>query len=148
MFQWRSGHRVGSLKCKVTSLHIYNIHTHTHTHHTHTHTHTHTCTHTHTHTNPHTHTHTHTHTHIRFVSLMPSPATFMAFSFLLRMVEGIGTAMYATASYTQLTTFYPEKKATIVVSCTLNYYETFLHLLHFQGFFLYTYDGGTQAGIC
>ena len=32
------------------------------------------------------------------------------------MVEGVGTAMYFTASYTQLTQFYPSKKATIVVS--------------------------------
>ena len=76
--------------------------------------------------------HTHTHTHIRFVSMMPSPTSFIAFSFLLRIVEGTGTAMYATASYTQLTTFYPEKKATIIVSCILNCYDTFLHLLHFQ----------------
>ena len=47
---------------------------------------------------------------------MPSRASFMAFSFLLRIIEGIGTAMYVTASYTQLTTFYPEKKGKIVVS--------------------------------
>ena len=76
----------------------------------HTHTHTHTC----------THTHTHTHTH-RFVSMMPSQASFLTFSFLLRIVGGIGTAMYATASYTQLTLFYPDKKGTIVVSGSVQY---------------------------
>ena len=104
------------------------------------------------HTRTQTHTHTHTHTtciHIRFVSMMPSRASFMAFSFLLRITEGIGTAMFATASYTQLTMFYLEKKGTIVVSCTFHYYKTSLHFLHLQLAFLYTYgtqqNRGTQA---
>ena len=54
--------------------------------------------------------------HPRFVSLMPTPMLFTVFSFLLRVVEGTGTAMYTTVSYTLLTQFYPEKKDTIVVS--------------------------------
>lgn len=52
----------------------------------------------------------------RFVSEMPTPTLFIAFSLVLRMVEGIGTAMYSTASYTLLTQLYPDKKGTIVVS--------------------------------
>ena len=80
--------------------------------------------------------------------MMPSQASFMTFSFLLRIVEGIGTAMFLTASYTQLTMFYLENKGTIVVSCTFNYYKTSLHLLYLRAF-LYTYDTqqnrGTQA---
>ena len=47
---------------------------------------------------------------------MPTPMLFTVFSFLLRVVEGTGTAMYTTVSYTLLTQFYPEKKGTIVVS--------------------------------
>ena len=52
----------------------------------------------------------------RFVSEMPTTTLFIAFSLVLRMVEGIGTAMYSTASYTLLTQLYPDKKGTIVVS--------------------------------
>ena len=52
----------------------------------------------------------------RFVSEMPTTTLFIAFSLVLRMVEGIGTAMYSTASYTLLTQLYPNKKGTIVVS--------------------------------
>lgn len=47
---------------------------------------------------------------------MPTAMLFTVFSFLLRVVEGTGTAMYTTVSYTLLTQFYPEKKDTIVVS--------------------------------
>ena len=47
---------------------------------------------------------------------MSSTATFITFSFLLRIVEGVGTAMYSTVAYTQLIDFYPEKKGTVVVS--------------------------------
>ena len=47
---------------------------------------------------------------------MPTPVLFTVFSFLLRVVEGTGTAMYTTVSYTLLTQFYPEKKGTVVVS--------------------------------
>ena len=48
--------------------------------------------------------------------MMPTPTLFIVFSFLLRAVEGIGTAMYTTVSYTVLTQLYPEKKGTVVVS--------------------------------
>ena len=48
--------------------------------------------------------------------MMPTPTLFIVFSFLLRTVEGIGTAMYTTVSYTALTQLYPDKKGTIVVS--------------------------------
>ena len=47
---------------------------------------------------------------------MPTPVLFTVFSFLLRVMEGTGTAMYTTVSYTLLTQFYPEKKGTVVVS--------------------------------
>ena len=62
------------------------------------------------------HTVIHTHTHYRFLSVMPTPTLFIVFSFLLRTVEGIGTAMYTTVSYTLLTQLYPDKKGTVVVS--------------------------------
>ena len=61
------------------------------------------------------HIYTHTHTH-RFLSMMPTPTYFIVFSFLLRTVEGVGTAMYTTVSYTVLTQLFPDKKGTIVVS--------------------------------
>ena len=48
--------------------------------------------------------------------MMPTQAMFLVFSFLPRIVEGAGTAMFSTASYAQLTEFYPDKKGTIVVS--------------------------------
>ena len=54
--------------------------------------------------------------HCRFVSMMPTPVLFTVFSFLLRVVDGTGTAMFMAVSYTLLTQSYPEKKGTIVVS--------------------------------
>ena len=56
--------------------------------------------------------------------MMPTPTLFILFSFLLRIVEGVGTAMYSTVSYTLLTQFYPEKKGTVFVS---GYYQNQLH---------------------
>ena len=53
---------------------------------------------------------------------MPTPAWFITFSFLLRIVEGVGTAMYSTASYTLLTQMYSEKKGTLVVSMNIRKY--------------------------
>ena len=47
--------------------------------------------------------------------MMPSQALFIIFSFLLRAVEGIGNAMFYTASYTLLTHLYLERKGMIVV---------------------------------
>ena len=81
----------------------------------------------------HTHTHTHTHTHFRFVSKMPTPTLFILFSFLLRIVEGVGTAMYSSVSYTVLIQLYPNKKGTVVVSVSLPELLAFLHHKHFQG---------------
>ena len=40
----------------------------------------------------------------------------IVFSFLLEMVEGIGTAMYSTATFTLLTQLYPDKKGVVIVS--------------------------------
>ena len=54
----------------------------------------------------------------RFVPMIPTQALFLVFSFLPRIVEGAGTAMFSTASFAQLTEFYPDKKGTIVVSGT------------------------------
>ena len=51
--------------------------------------------------------------------MMPTSTLFIVFSFLLRTVEGVGTAMYSTVSYTVLTQFYPDKKGTVVVSALL-----------------------------
>ena len=51
--------------------------------------------------------------------MMPTSTLFIVFSFLLRTVEGVGTAMYSTVSYTLLTQFYPDKKGTVVVSALL-----------------------------
>jgi len=51
-----------------------------------------------------------------FVSLMPTPTLFITFSLLLRVVEGIGTAMFYTASYTLLLQLYQQKRGTVVVS--------------------------------
>jgi len=47
---------------------------------------------------------------------MPNGAVFITFSFILRAVEGVGTAMYSTASYALLTQLFSEHKGMIVVS--------------------------------
>lgn len=47
---------------------------------------------------------------------MPTPTLFIMFSLLLRVVEGIGTAMFYTASYTFLLQLYQKKRGTVVVS--------------------------------
>ena len=60
--------------------------------------------------------HAPTYIHYRFVTAMPNGAVFIAFSFVLRAVEGIGTAMYSTASYVLLTQLFSEQKGMIVVS--------------------------------
>ena len=64
----------------------------------------------------HTLTRMHTCTPIRFVAMMSTAALFLAFSFMLRIVSGIGIAMFSTASYTLLTQFFTTKKGSIVVS--------------------------------
>ena len=46
---------------------------------------------------------------------MPT-VSLIVFSFLLEMVEGIGTAMYGTATFTLLTQLYPDKKGLVAVS--------------------------------
>ena len=51
----------------------------------------------------------------RFVSLMPY-VSLIVFSFLLKMVEGIGTAMYRTATFSLLSQLYPSKKGMVAVS--------------------------------
>jgi len=52
----------------------------------------------------------------RFVTAMPNGAVFITFSFILRAVVGVGTAMYSTASYALLTQLFSEHKGMIVVS--------------------------------
>ena len=52
----------------------------------------------------------------RFVTAMPNGAVFITFSFILRAVEGVGTAMYSTASYALLAQLFSEHKGMIVVS--------------------------------
>ena len=46
---------------------------------------------------------------------MPT-VSLIVFSFLLEMVEGIGTAMYRTATFTLLTQLYPDRKGLVAVS--------------------------------
>ena len=41
---------------------------------------------------------------------------FVVFSFLLRFVDGTGTAMFVTVSYTLLAQLYSKKKGAIMVS--------------------------------
>jgi len=78
------------------------------------------CTHIHTHLTLHMHTYNHVrkqHAHIhRFVSKMPTPTLFITFSLLLKVVEGIGLAMFATASLTLLTQLFLHRKSTLSVS--------------------------------
>ena len=57
----------------------------------------------------------------RFVTAMPNGAVFITFSFILRAVEGVGTAMYSTASYALLTQLFSEHKGMIVVSQLMEY---------------------------
>jgi len=51
----------------------------------------------------------------RFVSKMFTPPLFISFSFLLKLVEGIGLAMFSTASVTLLTQLYLQRKGTLAV---------------------------------
>ena len=67
-----------------------------------------------------THEHLHTHTRIRFVSMMETAGLFLGFSFVLRIVSGVGIAMFSTASYTLLTQFFATKKGSVVVSAQRN----------------------------
>ena len=46
---------------------------------------------------------------------MPTPTLFLSFSLLLKVAEGIGYAMYATASLTLLTQLYLQRKGTLAV---------------------------------
>ena len=61
------------------------------------------------------HAHVHIHMH-RFVAKMPTPTLFIMFSFLLKLVEGIGLTMFFTASMTLLTQLYLDRKGTYAVS--------------------------------
>ena len=47
---------------------------------------------------------------------MPTPTLFIAFSFLLKVVEGVGLAMFSTASLTVLTQLFIQRKGTLAVS--------------------------------
>ena len=48
--------------------------------------------------------------------MMETAGLFLGFSFVLRIVSGVGIAMFSTASYTLLTQFFATKKGSIVVS--------------------------------
>ena len=61
--------------------------------------------------------------------MMPTQALFLTFSFLLRIVEGVGSAMFGTAAYSYLTSRYPEKKGMLVVS---DYHNPHLETLIFK----------------
>ena len=49
---------------------------------------------------------------------------FVIFSMLLRIIEGIGSAGYITASFTIATILYPENTGTVIVRTTDHYYIT------------------------
>lgn len=80
--------------------------------------------------------------HHRFVPMMPTPSLFIVFSFLLRILEGVGTAMYSTVSYTLLSQFYPENKGTVVVSAILP------ELLHFSTQYTATIVQSLPCRVC
>ena len=48
--------------------------------------------------------------------MMPTPTLFIIFSFLLKVVEGIGLAMFSTASLAVLTQLFSQRKGTLAVS--------------------------------
>lgn len=52
---------------------------------------------------------------IRFLVKMSTHFEFVLFSILLRMIEGIGSAGYITASFTIATILYPTKTGTVIV---------------------------------
>ena len=52
--------------------------------------------------------------------MMETAGLFLGFSFVLRIVSGVGIAMFSTASYTLLTQFFATKKGSIVVSAQQN----------------------------
>lgn len=51
----------------------------------------------------------------RFLARMSSYFEFVFFSILLRVVEGIGSAGYITASFTIATILFPTKTGTVIV---------------------------------
>ena len=51
----------------------------------------------------------------RFVAELPSGWVFILFCVLLRMTEGVGSAMYFTATFTLVPEFYPNRVSTIMV---------------------------------
>ena len=58
----------------------------------------------------------------RFVAELPSGWVFILFCVLLRMTEGVGSAMYFTATFTLVPEFYPTKVSTVMVSYIHHYY--------------------------
>lgn len=52
----------------------------------------------------------------RFVAELPSGWVFILFCVLLRMTEGVGSAMYFTATFTLVPEFYPTKVSTVMVN--------------------------------
>jgi hypothetical protein len=51
----------------------------------------------------------------RFVAELPSGWVFILFCVLLRMTEGVGSAMYFTAAFTLVPQFYPTRVSTVMV---------------------------------
>ena len=52
----------------------------------------------------------------RFVDQLPSNWVFVLYCVLLRMTEGVGSAMFVTATFTVLPVLFPKSVATIMVS--------------------------------
>ena len=56
------------------------------------------------------------HTYYRFVADLPAGWIFILFCVLLRMAEGVGSAMYFTAMFTLVPEFYPTRVSTVMVN--------------------------------
>ena len=54
-----------------------------------------------------------------FTAMMPSGWVFILFCILLRMTEGVGSAMLSTASFSLLPELFPNRLATVMVHVTI-----------------------------
>lgn len=72
----------------------------------------------------------------RFVADLPSGWVFILFCTLLRMTEGVGSAMFFTATFTLLPEYYPSRIGTLLVSTvTLVIFHRLSVFFPHQGFF-------------
>ena len=64
-----------------------------------------------------------------FVVSMPSGWVFIMFCILLRLTEGVGSAMFATSLYAQLPELFPHSVGTMTVCTYTNSSDIYTHVI-------------------